>query len=217
MKEFSKIKKINTQKIEKAIQDFEAHIDFEFIPVVATKSSYVEHITWMLSLLFLVIFIGLIDWFYLLYFSDSWINKDYFYLLAPVLAYCCGLILDRSDYVDRFFISKAQRFKQVYEKAELLFYRKRLHELHSRNALMLYISVMERQIVLLPDPNMKFDQIKEINQEILHILQDSFKKSDFEQGLVAAIEHLKTKLLPHFSKTVDSNNNYPNKLIWIEE
>ncbi|MGZ3725342.1 MAG: hypothetical protein ACXWQQ_06065 [Pseudobdellovibrio sp.] len=217
MKKFNKVKKINSDRIEKAVDDFESKVEFEFIPVIADKSSYDGHIVWLLSLLFLFVFIGLIDWLMNVYLADSWTPKEYLYLAAPVLAYLCAFLLDNSDYIDRFFISKRERTRQVHEKAELVFYRKRLHELKSHNALMLYISVMERQIVLLPDPHMKFEHIKEINHELLKILQHSFKNSDFEEGLVSAIEHLKKRLAPHFSKKEASTNNYPNKLIWIQE
>lgn len=212
------IKKINSEKIEKAIADFEKDVDFEFIPVVAEKSSYVAHITWMISLLLVVLFIGLIDYLFLTVFHDSWISREPFYVAAPFVAFLLGWFLDKSDRIDRFFIPKAERARQAQEKAELIFFRHRLHELKSRNALMLYVSVMEKQIVLFPDPNMKFDKIKEINQELLSVIQSSFKKGDYEEGFLQAIAHLKTALVPHFARSQTAvDNNYPNKLIWWKD
>ena len=95
-----------------------------------------------------------------------------------------------------------------------------LHELKSQNALLLYISVMERQIVLFHDPRMKFEKMRQIDQELLKILQESFKNKDFEAGLLKAIAHLKISLYPHFSygeegrNAQKSENFVPNKLIW---
>lgn len=209
-----KIKHINVKKIEAAIEDFEKQVDFEFIPVIAMRSSYVEHITWVASLLAMLLLIGLIDTVFKMFFSDSWISSTPFYLASPFIAYAIGLILDKSDIVDRFFITKKERQRQVHQMAELAFYRHRLHEIESNNALMLFISVMERQIVLLPDPRLQFDKIKEIDEQLLKILQESFKQSDFERGILKAIEHLKLSLMPQFSKKTASANKVPNKLIW---
>lgn len=211
------INKINVKSIEQAISDFENDLDFEFIPVIARKSSYVEHISWVISLILLVISIGLIDWIFANYLHDSWLSKWPFYVAAPVLSFGLGVFLDKLDVVDRFFITKNERIRQVQEKAELLFYRKRLHELKSKNALLLYISVMERQIVLFHDPSMKFEKIQQIEQDLLSVLQSSFKQSKYEEGLLAAITHLKQSLQPHFAKTGSRENQIANKLIWIND
>jgi uncharacterized membrane protein len=214
MKTIQRIKCIDQTRVEKAIADFEKQVDFEFIPVIAEKSSYVSHITWLVSLLFMILFLGLVDYVFATALHDSWVSKEPFYIAIPFVSFLFGWLLDKSDYVDRFFIPKAERVRQVQEKAELIFYRHRLHEVKSGNALLLYISVMERQIVLFPDPNMKFDKIKEIDEQLLRVLQDSFKKSNYEEGLILAIEHLKKSLMPHFSKVQQGDNNFPNKLIW---
>lgn len=212
--------KINAQKIESAIADFENNVDFEFIPVIAKKSSYVEHISWVLSLLFLILFMGITEYIFATYLHDSYMSPMPYYIGGPFLAVLCGALLDKSDWVDRFFISKSEQTRQVQEKAERIFYKHQLHELKSQNALLLYISVMERQIVLFHDPRMKFEKMLQIDQELLKILQESFKKQDFEEGLLKAIAHLKASLVPHFSygkegRSAQKGENFvPNKLIW---
>jgi putative membrane protein len=143
-------------------------------------------------------------------------SRTPFYLAVPFLSFFLAWVLVRIDLITRFFIPASERTKQSHEKAELVFFRKRLHEIKSKNALLLYISVLERQIVLYPDPDMKFEKIKDINVELLGQLQSSFKKSDYEEGLMLAVEFLKKSLMPHFSKGQETSNNYPNKLIWWE-
>lgn len=212
-----KIKQIDQARIEAAIDDFEKEIDFEFIPVIAHQSSYVEHITWMITLILLVIFIGLIEILFQTYLSDSWMPHWPFYVAAPFVAFVFEFFLDKSDRIDRFFISPRQRAQQVHTAAELFFYRQRLHEVSSHNALMLYISVMERQIVLMPDPRHKFSGMETLTQEVLQKLQASFKKGDFETGLLQAIEHLQKTLATEFKRTEVSANNVPNKLIWLDD
>ena len=156
----NKLKKhINSEKISNAIEQFESEIDFEFIPVIAEKSSYVEHIQWIISLFLLLLFIGTIDYF----FQDSYATKIPYFIAAPFLAIILGTLLDKSDWVDRFFISTRERRRQVHNKAERIFFKKKLHESKSQNALLLFISVMERQIVLLPDPRSNIENRQQIN------------------------------------------------------
>lgn len=216
---YKKIKhSIDPNQIEKAIADFEEQIDFEIVPVVTPKSSYVEHITWILSLLFLIFFMGLIEFIFTTYFGDSWHNPFYFYLLAPFVSFLCGALLDKSDIVDRFFISKREQVRQVQENAERFFLKQRLDGVKSENALLLFISVMERQIVLYHDPRLKLENIQELEQKLLVTLQKAFKNKNYEQGILTAIQELKQELDPMFKRKSDSNqaNLLPNRITWLE-
>jgi uncharacterized membrane protein len=208
---------IRSEVVERMIEDFESELDFELIPVIAKKSSYVEHISWVISLVFLLVFLAAIEWYFAVHLSDSWTARWPIYIALPFVSFAFGVALDKSDLIDRFFISKRERSRQADEKAELFFYRRRLHEIKSKNALLLYISLMERHIVLFHDPRIQFDQIEKIEQEMLSILQQSFKNGHFEKGLVDAIRHLKTALLPHFKREKLLENSFPNKLIWLQD
>ena len=117
-------------------------------------------------------------------------------------------------FIDRFFISKHERNRQVHEKAERIFFKKKLHESKSHNALLLFISVLERQIVLLPDPRMKLENIQEMNQKILQILQEAFKKDHYEHGILGALEYLRSELKNKHKKTSITENQFSNTLIW---
>lgn len=209
------IESIDNKKIEQAIYDFESEVDCEFIPVITPKSSYVEHIKWILSLLILILFLGLIEiWFY-----NSWESKTWFYLAAPFVSIILGSLLDKSDLVDRFCISKAERTRQVFEKAQRTFFYKRLDQVKSNNSLLLFISKMERQIVLLPDPRisrMTEAELKDLTSELLKVLQSQFKSAEFEQGILSAIELLKKRLKPRFPRTSTAENAVANRLIWID-
>lgn len=207
------LRKIDTQKISEAIANFESKVNFEFVPVISTRSSYVEHIQWILSLIFLLLFVSTIDFF--LY--DSWANKTILFALAPFVAVLLGTLLDKSDIVDRFFISRKERNRQVHEKAVRLFYLKNLNQINSKNALLLYISLMEKQIVLLPDPQLdgeKKELLNQLSQKSLRILQQHFKARNYEVGLLETINMLTKELAGKFPRGNDSSNLVPNKLTW---
>ncbi len=211
-----KIEAMDQKKIELAIQAFESEVDFEFVPVITGKSSYVEHIKWILSLLILILFLGSIEiWFY-----NSWESKTWFYLASPFVAILLGSLLDKSDLVDRFCISKAERSRQVFEKAQRVFFLKRMDQIKSNNSLLLFVSKMERQIVLLPDPKisrMTEAELQELTGEVLLILQKNFKSENFEQGILAAIEMLKNRLKNRFPRSSPPENAMANRLIWWDE
>lgn len=203
-------RKIDSAKVSKAIEDFENEVDFEFIPVIAEKSSYVDHISWIISLMLLILFIGGIDYF----FQDSYASKVPYYFVAPFLAVILGVLLDKSDLIDRFFISKQEQTRQAQEKAERIFFKKKLHESKSQNALLLYVSVMERKIVLFPDPRHQIKNMPELTQEVLSRLQKSFKKKEFEAGIIDSIHYLKENLIKTHKKTSNAENQFSNTLIW---
>ncbi|MBC7464709.1 MAG: hypothetical protein H7256_01845 [Bdellovibrio sp.] len=205
------IKKMDSKKIEQAIDQFESEVDFELVPVISNRSSYVEHIGWVISLLLLILSIGLIDY----YFQDSWANRTIYYVIAPIVSVILGQVLDKSDWVDRFFISKKERTRQVLEKAQRIFFLKRLDQTNSHHALLLYVSVMERKIVILPDPKMKLENLEELQTKILKTVQAAFKTGKYEDGFLNAIEFLRKELKPKFPQTnKNSENQFPNKLIW---
>jgi uncharacterized membrane protein len=207
------MKHIDSKLISEAIEKFESEIDFEFIPVIAGKSSYVDHVKWMISLFLLLLFVGLIDYF----FQDSYASKVPYFIAAPILAIILGALLDKSDWVDRFFISKPERQRQAFHMAERIFFKKKLHESKSHNALLLFISVLEREIVLLPDPRSNITNIQQISDQLLQTLQKAFKKNQYQQGLIDALDLLRSNLIEKHKKTSETPNQFSNTLIWWKD
>lgn len=212
-----KIKDIRSQTIENEIEKFESKVDFEFIPVIAAQSSYTEHVGWGLSLILSLLFVSLVEFVFVFFLYDSWKTKSLYAFGAVLLAILCSRILSRKDAVKRLFISKQEKIRQVHEKAHFVFSKKRLQDIQSHNALLLYISVMEKHIVLLPDPRHKVQNIKQITEETLTLLQQNFKNDDYEQGLIQAIHHIQSQLQDKFPRQGTAENSVPNKLIWWQD
>ena len=206
-----KIKSIDSQKIENAIHDFESAVDFELVPVISERSSFIEHIAWIVTLALVVLFISILDQFL----QDSWASRTVLYLVAIVLAVVLGHLANRFDVISRFFISKHERQRQVFEKAQRIFFLKRLNERKSHHALLLYISIMEKGIVILPDPSMKHEDFKGIERKLLVIVQAGFTTGKYEKSFLDAINFLKTELHAKYpQKKAQHENHLSNKLIW---
>jgi uncharacterized membrane protein len=212
-----KKKDINSQTIENEIDKFEAQVDFEFIPVIAQQSSYTEHVGWGLSLILSILFVSIVQFIFTIFLYDSWRARGVYFVGAIAVAILSTRYLSRIDAVKRLFISKHEKHRQVHEKAQLVYSKKKLNDIKSHNALLLYISVMEKHIVLLPDPHIKVQNIKQITEETLAILQQNFKKEDYEKGLIAAIEVIRTHFQDQFPRHGTAENNVPNKLIWWQD
>ncbi len=206
-----KFKKIDNKKIELAIADFEDSVDFELVPVISERSSFIEHTSWVISLTLIVIVISGIDY----WLQDSWINKTFIYIAAALVSVILGKLLSQVDVLNRFLISKSERSRQVTEKAQRIFSLKRLHETKSHHAILLYVSLMERQIVILPDPQMKLEGVNELQVKLLQIMRSGFANKQYEQAFLDAISYLKTELAGRFPQTNKNHENQlPNKLIW---
>ncbi len=212
MKQHNKLQsKINSANVESAIAEFESQVDFELVPVITNKSSFTDHIGWMISLILLLLFVTNIEFF----FHDSWASRLNYYLAAPFVAVILGHLLYKTDWVDRFFIPKAERHRQAFEKAQRIFFLKNLHESHTPNSIILFISVMEKKIIVLPDPRLKFAGLEKLQTELVNVISTEFRKGHYEDGLLKAISFLKSELSAEFPKNKqNTENHHSNKLIW---
>ena len=215
----SKIK-IDAEKIEAAIADFEKSVDFELVPVIAKSSTPTLHVPFVISsLLMIFVFFGF-EAYYLSQWLD-WEASTIIHWLATLFAMtlAIGFLLARFNSVRRLLTPKKYRHQFAQLEAEQVFLKKRLFDTKAHQGLLLFISLMEHRIVVLPDVRSNFDGAQKLSEEVLKILQDDFKAGSYEKGLLEAIAHLKAALAPQFPKKADSTleNQLPNKLIWWDE
>ena len=212
--------KIDTQIIEKAIADFESEVDFELVPVIVEKSTSILHVKWILSFIFILIGFSIVEVFYLMDLY-GWTASAMFNLLSAVVAVSLGLgfLLGKLHFIQRFLTFKSIRDQGVEALSQRVFFLKRLYETKSNQGLLLMISLMEHRIVVKPDPRSQFAGCDELSARLVQILQQHFKQKNYQQGLLSAIEHLKTDLKPKFPKNSSGNtqNQISNKLIWWSE
>lgn len=219
-----RITDINSSEIEKEIANFEAEVNFEVVPVIARQSSYTEHIPivfFFTLCIFVCALFEVTNLWQALQIPRQYLLNPYFSIILVFLVVfvvtVSVLFLTRLDFIKRFFISKPEQQRQVLEKAKMIFFEKRLIEIKTHNALLIFVSVMEKRIVILPDPRLNLENVSELTQQCLTLMQTQFKNSNYQQGLVDVIHYLKTQLKGSFprSKVADSEQNeYSNKLIW---
>lgn len=211
-------KNFNSERLEQEIESFENAVDFEFVPMVAEKSSYTGHV--FLITFFFTYILGYALFEVAVYFLRDHIQDMYSFQMIglPVIFLLVAFLsrfLSQFLSIQRFFISSAERSRQVHEKAQLMFFKRRLHEIPSHNALLVYISMMEKMIVVLPDERSEIPQIQKLSDESLKTLQQHFKNHKFEEGLVAVVNYLKAELQKTNPRTEAETNQFCNKVIWL--
>lgn len=212
-----KITDINSSNIENEIEKFESKVDFEFIPVISPQSSYIEHVPWMLTLIFILLFSVFAEIIAKIFFYDSWYDKSVSAICILVISIGLSRFLSRFDAVRRLFISQNEKYRQVQEQAEKIFFLQRLGEIKSNNALLVYISVMERRIVILPDPKIKMAGLNEMTTHSVNLLKAAFKNKKYEEGLITVIHYLQNHLEKDFPRHKKAENLVSNKLIWWKD
>jgi putative membrane protein len=152
-----------------------------------------------------------------IFFHDSWHDKSIGVICVLIISVALSRFLSRFDFVKRLFISKYEKDRQVQEQAEKIFFLQRLGEIKSKNALLLYISVMEHRIVILPDPNIKMADIGKLTAHSVSLLKTAFKNKEYEEGLISMIHYLQTSLEKDFPRLEKAENLVSNKLIWWKD
>lgn len=211
---------INSEKVEVAIADFESSVDFELVPVITQSSTPTAHVKWMLIVLMMLIAICKIEIIHVMHWYELTVaDTIYYFGAAFIVSVFLGFFLSGFEIVQRAFTFKKMRDAEVQQTAEQIFLKKRLFETKSNQGLLLFVSLMEHRIVLLPDARSDFKGSHELTQEVLKILQVSFKSNDFENGILNAIKYLKGQLVEKFPQKTDvtTQNQIPNKLIWWDE
>jgi len=207
---------INKKRIEDAITDFESDVDFELVPVITPKSSFNDHVRWIVAILLFLCLMTVIDFCRAQGWGGTgWDSGFGYYLAAALISLLGARYLSRFDSVNRWFISKAERHRQCYEKAQRIFFLKHLNELKRHNSIVLFISIMERKIIVLPDPQLHWDGLQNVQTQLVSLVQGEFKKGQYEEGFLKGIQFLKQELRLRFPQDLEKKQNeIPNKLIW---
>ena len=212
--------KINSESIESAIADFENQVNFELVPVIAQSSSPVAHVRWVLFALCNLIALIKIDIIYNFNLYALTVRDVILYwLFALVVSFILSWVLMKFDFIVRFFIPAKLRQKYVHQKAQQVFFEKKIFQTNAHDGMLLFISLLEKRIHIIVDPRSNLEGKQELSEKVLKILQTHFKNDQHEKGLIDAIQYMKSFLIKHYpKKNADTDiNELPNKLIWLND
>jgi len=164
------------QQIEQAVQAVEGITSCEIVPVVATSSGRYDRPEDMVGLWLATLAAGIVWCLFprSLTESGNWAAPSLLLqlpiiVLAVVAAFLLGVILAaRTGWLRRLFTPRQQMLDEVSARARETFFDKRIHHTKEATGLLIYLSLFERQAVVLGDQ----DVMDQVGQDFLDNLCD---------------------------------------------
>jgi putative membrane protein len=170
-------------RLEETIAKAEKQTEGELVVVVASQSAHTNHVIALLILGWSAVFFGFWGVFHQNFLPSEELISGVVYFLG--LGICFGL--NRLDFVKRFLTSDRAEIMAVNAMAELEFHRRVNSKTHSETGVLIYLSLMERQAVILADD--KIDKLvpkdywQGIMQQMLSKIGDQGLASGLELGI----------------------------------
>ncbi len=197
-------------QISEAVKIAESTTSAEIVPILVRGSSTTGHVPLLLAALQLVIISSLgLDFFEYLIFENLYFNL---FLVFIALLFFTG-ILSKSDWICRLLTPAEDQRKQVELRATLEFYNCETHTTRHNTGIMIFVSLLERQVVVLADHAISKINPPETWQNIVNDIVKSIKQKDLAAGIVAGIEDCGKILDKDFPIEEDDTNELSNQIL----
>ena len=191
------------KSIRDSVTMAESHTEGEIVPMIVRRSSPLHHLMGMIFFIFVAIFeLGF-------FVCSSQIAVEHaleiqFGILLASLT--LGATLSKLELIQRLLTPKSDRAHSSIVRAELEFHRSKIRSTESHTGVLLFVSLMERQAVVLADEKIA----KKLNAHswdaVLKTLVQGLTAKDFAVGFTQAIEQTGTILKEHFPAKNHSQN-----------
>ena len=197
--------------IESAIQDVEAKTSAEFVPMVVRSSSTVGHVPVILLLLLSMVVV---------YGAVGFQDLDLFdglelLVLTGALLLVFGLtrLLAPLPAIERLLTARGDQSVQVEQRALIEFYQQRVNQTADKTGVLLFVSLMERQAVVLADEAIAAKYPAETWDHVIDQLITGVKNRGLAKGFAQGIKDCGEVLAQSFPVQPDDKNELGNTLI----
>lgn len=198
------------KKVSAAVHNAEQQTSGEIVPMVVRRSSMVGHVPFQLYSL-VVIFILFLR--LALDGADLNWRLDLAAGVVGVLSVPLALWLSRSQHVQRWLIPKMDRDFEVLERAKLEFYESHIFQTQGQTGVLIFISLMEKQAVVLADKAISSKMPTETWQAVVDLIISGIQSGAPAAGLISAVEKCGHILAENFPIQPRDKNELPNDLI----
>lgn len=197
-------------KIENAVAAAELRTAGEIVPIVVRRSSTLGHVS-------AIVFLGLgllsspgVYW--LTFFAhDLWITLAGLVCVAAVLM--LGVFMTKSTRIQRLLVTAEDRQAQVMQRAQLEFYHFGLNTTRDATGILLFVSLLERQVVVLADKAIAEKLPPNTWAEVRDRLIEGIRHGDLASGFASGIEECGRILAEHFPIRSDDTNELANHFV----
>jgi uncharacterized membrane protein len=100
----------------------------------------------------------------------------------------------------------------ILDRAATVFALLNMHKTGSRNGVLIYLSIENKQFAILGDAGINNLVPENFWADIKIVMEDCFKRSEFAKGLVLGVKMAGEQLKKHFPHQKDDINELPNEI-----
>lgn len=200
-------------EVSKLVKQAELQTSGEVVPVIIRQSGRYQYLAMYFAFSVLLSLLFIQPSFMHLFYSGFW---QLIWLVLFIVFYFIGLLLSRSSWFVRMFVSQAELLKNVEERAEFEFYRHGLMKTDDSTGVLLFVSLLEHKAVILADKGISEKLPKEYWQKTLAQMIPFFKQKDLFSAYKLGINSIGEELKTHFPKRGHDVNELSNHLIILE-
>ncbi|MBL3658629.1 TPM domain-containing protein [Fulvivirga sp. 2943] len=201
------------ERIRLAVADLEAASSGEIVPYYTAQSDDYEVARWKMAAVFGflgALILGLASYFWLLPFSLTPFEDALFFILLMFLGFIIPLVYPA---VSRSMVDSTIMKQKVFDRATTVFLEEEIFKTRDRTGVLIYISALEREVVVLADSGINKKVKPEDWQKIVNLVIAGIKANKVDEGLVNAIQACKKLLLDNgFTVRPDDKNELPDNL-----
>lgn len=197
----------DVNNIEKAVEDAEKKTSGEIVPVVMDSSDAYNAAHLRCGML--VGFFAAIVFYFL---TDK--GGDPIWILwVQIPGIILGYFLANISFVKYLLITKAEVEEEVNQRAMEVFLSNNLHMTRDRTGVLIFISELERKVVMLADEGINDKVASNTWDDLVEKLVSDIKQKRAGEGIAQAVESCGDILATHFPPKDDDTNEIDNKFI----
>ncbi len=205
-----KLTVLETDEIKNCIKANELRTDCEIVPMIISESDHyhVAHHRMSLTLsivLFLVVF----------YSSYSFINPIY-YLAVQLVGLMLGHFLAYLPTLKRFLLSKEEMHRETEQRAYEAFVHHNIHSTPNQLGMLIFISLLERRIILITDIGIKNKIDQKLWDELVLNFVSGMKGHGLKENTISLINGVTDVLEKYFPRTSIKSTNALNDDLLIK-
>lgn len=215
------IKKHLTKKqineISDCVRRAEVRTTAEIVPVIIRQSTPDAYVQFFLMLFLLSFELLVVTEFFVFEYQDKMLFLLLF-IAAFVFNYFLSQFMIKFGSVRRLFLFKNDIDRSVWSRAELEYYRHKVHLTEHNHGVLLFVSVLERKAIIYADPVIAEKITNKEWQTLLNDLIYKLSVNEWNEGFTQAIDAIGKKLATHFPiADLNNPNEISNELIILND
>lgn len=197
-------------RISKTVEKCEKETSAEIVPMIVQKSAMTGGV-YNQILIFCVSILTFSEAYFL--FSDNWATVISLFLIGLIISHFVARSLAKISFIQRTLISREELRNQVHQRALLEFYLLEMVKTRGRTGVLIFVSLLERQIVVIADEAINAKMGSQFWNDVCSEFVHYVKNKQMEKGFTLAIQKISTQLTEKFPHQSDDINEIANCLV----